>query len=380
MRLCLMVEGQEDVTWEGWRALAGACEQSGIETLFRSDHYLSVEGAHTRGSLDAWTTLAALAAVTTTLRLGTLVSPATFRHPAVLAKSVTTVDRISAGRAELGMGAGWLAAEHAAFGFPFPPLRERMERLEEQLEIVRRLWADGGASYAGRHFGFGPVDAQPKPVQRPGPRLLLGGDAGPRSVRLAARFADEYNSHNATPDECGARRARVAEACEREGREPLPFSLMTGFLVGADRRELLERARRLAAWRRLDSEPDELLGSLPASWVVGTVPEALEQLRELSEAGVARVMLQHHLHASTRASRTRAAPSTTASARRSARKVVLPVGSHGIEAGLLARVHGTLAETRSPSGRRPRIASSRSRATCARTSRRATPTCPTSRR
>ncbi|MGE5635773.1 MAG: TIGR03560 family F420-dependent LLM class oxidoreductase [Nocardioidaceae bacterium] len=291
-----MIEGQEDVSWDDWRAIADACERHGVETLFRSDHYLSVQGAFGRGSLDAWTTLASLAAVTTTLRLGTLVSPATFRHPAVLAKSAATVDHVSGGRVELGMGAGWLEAEHTAFGFPFPAPSERMEVLEEQLEVVRRLWADGASSFAGRHYRLEDVDARPKPVQRPGPPLIVGGHAGPRSARLAARFADEYNTYSATAADCRERRQRVAEACEREGRDPLPLSLMTGFLVGSDRAELLERARRLGRWRGDDGQPEDTLAALPESWVAGTIPEALAKLRELEDAGVERVMLQHLLH------------------------------------------------------------------------------------
>src|SRR5881227_56937 len=131
-----MIEGQEDVTWDQWLALARACEESGIETLFRSDHYLSVQGERSRGSLDAWATLNALAAVTSRLRLGTLVSPATFRHPSLLAKMVVTADHVSAGRVELGLGAGWHEREHDAYGFPFPPLRERNDVLEEQLQVV----------------------------------------------------------------------------------------------------------------------------------------------------------------------------------------------------------------------------------------------------
>src|SRR5689334_17585970 len=133
-----MIEGQEDVTWEDWVALAEACESSGLEGLFRSDHYLSGDGRIGRGSLDAWTTLAAIAARTERIRLGTMVSPATFRHPSVLANAALTVDHISGGRAELGLGAGWYELEHQAFGFAFPPLGERMEMLEEQLEIVHR--------------------------------------------------------------------------------------------------------------------------------------------------------------------------------------------------------------------------------------------------
>ncbi len=299
MRVCLMVEGQESVSWDEWVALARACESHGLDGLFRSDHYLSVVGAFERGSLDAWTTLAGLAAVTSTLRLGTLVSPATFRHPSVLAKSVVTVDHISRGRVELGIGAGWHEPEHTRLGFPFPPTRERIDVLAEQLEVIRRSWEDEPFSFEGEHFRLVEADPRPKPVQRPHPPLIVGGSAGPRSVALAARWADEYNTTNATVDDCRARRARVAEACEREGREPLPFSLMTGVLIGADRDDLHERARRLAALRGEQlpgGDAAAYVRALPDSWIAGTVEEAVEQLGALHDAGVERVMLQHLLH------------------------------------------------------------------------------------
>src|ERR687894_2696847 len=147
-----MIEGQEDVTWDDWRAPAGACEQHGVETLFRSDHYLSVFGRGERGSLDAWATISALAARTSTLRLGTLVSPATFRHPSELAKVVASADHVSGGRVELGMGTGWLEAEHRAYGFPFPAMGVRMDRLEEQLEIVSGSFGRGSFSFSGDHY------------------------------------------------------------------------------------------------------------------------------------------------------------------------------------------------------------------------------------
>jgi alkanesulfonate monooxygenase SsuD/methylene tetrahydromethanopterin reductase-like flavin-dependent oxidoreductase (luciferase family) len=159
-----MIEGQEDVTWEDWVALARACEEHGVESLFRSDHYLSVEGRGHRASLDAWATLAALAGITSTVRLGTLVSPATFRHPSELAKVVATVDQVSGGRIEVGMGTGWSEPEHEAFGFPFPPLGERMAVLEEQLQVVSGQWADGPFSFEGRHYEIKDLDAHPKPA------------------------------------------------------------------------------------------------------------------------------------------------------------------------------------------------------------------------
>jgi F420-dependent oxidoreductase-like protein len=258
MRLCVMVEGQEGVTWEDWLALGRACEQYGYEALFRSDHYGPVVAEEEGGSLDAWTTLAGLAAVTSTVRLGTLVSPATFRHPSVLAKSAVTVDHISGGRVEVGMGAGWNEAEHIRYGFPFPPTRERMDTFAEQLEIVHRQWRSEPFSFEGEHYGLVDSDPRPKPVQLPHPPLIVGGGGGRRSVALAARWADEYNTVSPTADECRALRERIAEACGRENREPLPLSVMT----------------------RLIREPDD----------------AVQQLTELAETGVERVMLQHLEH------------------------------------------------------------------------------------
>ena len=143
MEICLMIEGQEDVTWEDWLALAAACEEHGVGTMFRSDHYLSVDDRRERGSLDAWGTIAALGAVTEKLRLGTMVSPATFRHPAVLAKLAVTADHVSGGRVEVGIGAGWWEREHELYGFELPPIGPRMEALEEQMQIVRGHWGEG---------------------------------------------------------------------------------------------------------------------------------------------------------------------------------------------------------------------------------------------
>jgi alkanesulfonate monooxygenase SsuD/methylene tetrahydromethanopterin reductase-like flavin-dependent oxidoreductase (luciferase family) len=291
-----MIEGQEDVTWNDWLALAAACEEQGVEALLRSDHYLSVEGRAGRGSLDAWATIAALAAVTTKLRLGTLVSPATFRHPSQLAKVVTTADHVSGGRVELGMGTGWLEAEHAAYGFPFPPVAERLAELEEQLQLVSRQWEDGPFSHEGRRYTVRDLDALPKPVQRPRPHLILGGQAGPRSLALGARFADEYNTLYRTPDECEIIRRELDAACAREGRDPVPLSLMVGWLAGEDRAELLDRAGRLAEWQGRGDGAEGLLGSLGDSWIVGTLDEATDQLHRLAAAGVERVMLQHLLH------------------------------------------------------------------------------------
>jgi F420-dependent oxidoreductase-like protein len=257
MRVCLMIEGQEGVTWDQWRALAATAEEAGFEALFRSDHYESLGGRNT-GSLDAWGTISALAALTTTLKLGTLVSPATFRHPSVLARLATTADHVSGGRIELGIGAGWHEGEHRSFGFPFGTVRDRFDRLEEQIEIVHRSWEAEPLSFDGRFYRLEQCDALPKPLQAPHPNLILGGSAAPRGAALAARWADEYNTVYPTPDEARERRERIAAACWQAGRDMITFSAMV---------------------------PLE-----------GSSAELVERLRGLEAAGVERVMLQHLVH------------------------------------------------------------------------------------
>lgn len=292
-----MIEGQEDVTWEQWRALALTAEEHGFETLFRSDHYLSVEGRTERGSLDAWTTLAGLAAITSRIRLGTLVSPATFRHPSVLAKSAATVDHISGGRVEVGLGAGWNELEHRSYGFEFfDRMGTRMDVMEEQAEILARSFEDGPFSFEGKHYRVENLDALPKPLQRPRPPLVMGGSGAPRGMAIAARWADEYNTVFVGPEEAGARREKWVQAWSAAGRDPdaLVFSVMSAVLVGADEAEVEERAARLAERRGVDV--DSMLPGLRASGVVGTIDEAAERLREYEAAGVQRFMLQHLLH------------------------------------------------------------------------------------
>jgi F420-dependent oxidoreductase-like protein len=298
MRICLMIEGQEGVTWEQWLALADACESHGIEALFRSDHYLSVMGRHERGSLDAWATLAGLAARTTTLRLGTMVSPATFRHPSVLAKMATTVDHISGGRVELGIGAGWHQEEHTAYGFDLPDLPERIGRLAEQVEIIDREWADETFDFRGEYYRLEALDARPKPLQRPRPNFILGGGAGPRAAALAARWVDEYNTTFATLEDCRERRQRLVSAWEAAGRDPgtLTFSMMTGCVVARDRAELRQRVVRLQERTGRGGDPDRMIDSPPPHQFLGTVEQVVERLRAYEAAGLQRVMLQHLVH------------------------------------------------------------------------------------
>jgi alkanesulfonate monooxygenase SsuD/methylene tetrahydromethanopterin reductase-like flavin-dependent oxidoreductase (luciferase family) len=274
VRIALMIEGQEDVTWEDWVALAETCERSGIEALFRSDHYLSVMGEHERGALDAWAVISALAARTTTLRLGTMVSPTSFRHPSVLARLAIAADHISGGRIELGMGTGWSEIEHTASGFPFLSMKERMDVLEEQLEIVHDGYFGDGSpfSFKGEHYELRDLKARPLPVQKPHPPLIMGGNAGPRAARLAARYADEYNTVMPTLEQIRERKGNIDAACAKAGREPIPFTVMASASVGKAHPNANE------------------------TWINGSVDQVKARLAELEAAGVSGVYLQMQDH------------------------------------------------------------------------------------
>jgi alkanesulfonate monooxygenase SsuD/methylene tetrahydromethanopterin reductase-like flavin-dependent oxidoreductase (luciferase family) len=275
MRVALMVEGQEGVSWEQWLALAEACEEHGVEALFRSDHYLSQTAPDERVATDAWTLLAALAARTERLGLGTLVSPVTFRPPAVVAKSAATVDHISGGRIEVGMGAGWMELEHERFGFPFLESGDRVRMLAEHVELVDRLLREDLLT-----------------VQKPRPPLIVGGSAARGTAAPAARFADEYNTFGVDVAEAARRRKKLDEACELAGRDPasLRFSLMTPFLVDGD------QARRFVERFPGAGPAYEWFEELRRRGLAGHPDELVAGLREFEAAGVERVMLQHVVH------------------------------------------------------------------------------------
>jgi len=299
MRFCLMLEGQEGVTWPDWLAAARAAERLGFEGIFTSDHYLSVmrHRDHDRGSSDAWTVLSALAASTDVLRLGTLVSPVTFRFPAVLAKAAVTVDRVSGGRVEIGMGAGWWEEEHRTHGFPFPDARTRFDMLAEQLEIVHGLLTEERFSFQGKHHRLEDVPFAPKGVQAPHPPIVVGGNGGPRVAELVSRWADEFNTVGPSPDQARERIGRVRERLDADGRsqESLTTSVMTWCYVGETERDamrVIEQARtRAMRVARFEDELDELR----AHCVVGSVDQAVERLNEYAAAGVQRVMLNHEV-------------------------------------------------------------------------------------
>src|SRR5262245_17897084 len=283
MRVCVMVEGQQGVRWSDWVALADACERLGFEGLFRSDHYFSAHGVSGRGSTDAWTLLGALAARTTRIRLGTLVSPVTFREPALLAKAATTVDEISGGRVEIGMGAGWWAEEHTQFGFAFADVGDRWARLEEEVPIVHGLLTQDRFSFDGSHYRLEDAEFLPKAVQHPRPPFILGGSrVGPRMPRLIGRYADEFHTVGGTPADVEQRFTRARAGVEAAGRDPstLVTSLMTWFFVGRTEQEYLEKLRRAQAIDPNGPSFDAYRDDAEADCIVGSPDRAVARLRE----------------------------------------------------------------------------------------------------
>jgi F420-dependent oxidoreductase-like protein len=287
MRVALMIEGQEGVTWEQWCALADACEIHGIDTLFRSDHYISQADETANVAHDAWTTIAALSARTTRLRFGTLVSPVTFRAPALLANAAATADHVSGGRIELGIGAGWMEREHRAFGFHFPATSVRVEMFAEQLEIVHRLWTEERVDFHGHHYSLENAPGLPKPVQKPRPPILVGGSGGRGTVEPALRFADEYNTPFASPEEAARIRAKVPS---------LRFSVMTGCIIGETHADAVGRAKELYGRHARDASFDDWLAGYRERALFGSVDEVAARLHEYELAGCDRAMLQHLQH------------------------------------------------------------------------------------
>jgi F420-dependent oxidoreductase-like protein len=293
----MMIEGQEGLSWGDWVRLARLTEEHGLEGLFRSDHYTAIIRP-AADALDAWATLAGLAAVTERIRLGTLVSPATFRHPSVLARMAATVDHISGGRLDVGMGSGWYEREHEAHGFPFHDAKQRFELLAEQVEVVVRSWTEESFDHAGQAYELRGQTALPRTLQQPHPPLVLGGSVKRRFASLAARYASEVNTLGAPNDELRGRRERLDRACVEAGRDPatLGFSVMTACFVGSDRAEVLERLRRFLSVREGDADPEAVLEERRDRWLAGTVEEVAARVEELRELGVTRVFLQHLNH------------------------------------------------------------------------------------
>jgi F420-dependent oxidoreductase-like protein len=300
MRLALMTEPQQGLNYGEILAAALAAEDAGLEAFFRSDHYASFPGADDQPTTDAWATLAGLARDTRRIGLGSLVSPITFRLPGSFAKQVATVDEMSGGRIEVGMGAGWNDTEHAQLGIPFPPLDERYAMLEEAVAIVHGLWTEpDGWSLSGDHWRVSGslFRARPERNGRRHPPIILGGRGGARLARLVARYGDEFNLNSASPDGARQAYARIDAACQAIGRDPVEVSrsAMTGVLIAETRAELDDRIRQLLEVTGAASsgaDADAWLAERQQRWITGTLDEAGERLHAFEAAGVQRVMLQ----------------------------------------------------------------------------------------
>jgi len=285
MRLVVFIEPQLGATYADQLRIARHAEELGFDAFFRSDHYLTMGGRDgLPGPTDSWVTLGALAVQTSRIRLGTLVTSATFRYPGPLAISVAQVDQMSGGRVELGLGAGWYEAEHRAYGIPFPPTGERFDRLAEQLAIVTGLWGTPPGerfTFRGGYYDVADSPALPKPVQVPGPPVIIGGKGAKRTPRLAARYADEFNAPFSTLEDTRVMYERVAQACADAGRDAggrAPLVLSTAQTVACGRTE--EEARKRA----------EATGGTPPLY--GTPDQVVEQIGRFAELGASRVFLQ----------------------------------------------------------------------------------------
>jgi alkanesulfonate monooxygenase len=298
MRYALMTEPQQGLTYAELLALATTAEEAGFEAFFRSDHFASFPGESGLPTTDAWTTLAGLARETSTIRLGVLVSPVTFRTPGTLSKVIQTVDEMSDGRVEAGFGAGWNDEEHAQLGIPFPPLGERFDRLEEQMAIIHGLWTEpDGWSHEGRFWQVHDAKRHGE-IARGGrrhPHIIFGGKGNRRLADLVARYGDEFNLNSASPDDVTAAYARVRAACKAIGRDPdeVVYSAMTGVLVAETDGELRDRVRDLLVTiGQGDTDAEAWLAQRRGRWIMGTPDEARERVAALEANGTQRVMLQ----------------------------------------------------------------------------------------
>ncbi|MFL5775183.1 MAG: TIGR03560 family F420-dependent LLM class oxidoreductase [Chloroflexota bacterium] len=303
-----MTEPQQGLSYDEQLAIARRAEAAGFESFFRSDHYQSFPGPAGNPTTDAWAVLAGLARETSTIGLGALVSPVTFRRTGNLAKVITTVDEMSGGRIEFGLGAGWHDVEHAQLGLPFPPIEERAGMLEESLQVLLGLWGEqDGWSFNGKHVRIEDAQFYPKPVataDRPTmsngasrPRILVGGGGTRRSMRIAARYADEFNLSSSSPEVARAKYAELAGACDAEGRPPgsVTRSTMSGVLIGRTRDELRRREQQLLAdFGNVDAGED-WIEERRDRWVYGTPDEARAQVERFAQAGAERIMLQDFL-------------------------------------------------------------------------------------
>jgi alkanesulfonate monooxygenase SsuD/methylene tetrahydromethanopterin reductase-like flavin-dependent oxidoreductase (luciferase family) len=307
MRFALMIEAQQGLSYDDQLAIVRRAEAAGFESFFRSDHYASFPGRADRPTTDAWAILAGLARETERIGLGTLVSPVTFRHPGNFVKVVTTVDQMSGGRLEVGVGAGWNDDDHGPLGLPFPEIDERADLMEDQLAILHGLWTeDDGWSYDGHRINVRGGALNPRPVAAPGrprehgrprPRILTGGGGSPRGYRMAARYADEFNLTSAGPDEVRDKQPAIDAACEAIGRDPrsLTRSAMVGVLIGSTEAEVERLAEAVLGEFGEQGSGAAWLTTRRRRWIAGTPDQARAMAGRFGEAGIERIMLQDFL-------------------------------------------------------------------------------------
>jgi F420-dependent oxidoreductase-like protein len=287
----IMIEGQEGLTWERWTRLGQAAEELGYESLCRSDHLTGLSGQPRRPSLDTWASLTALASRSKRIRFGPMVCPITFYHPAILTKMATAVDRLSGGRVDLGIGAGWNEYEHAMFGVPFPPLPERLDRLECGARVIRALGAGQPVTLDQPYYPLQRAESYPLPTHGR-LRLVVGGRGEKRTLRIAAEFADEWNATRLDVDGFRQKREVLARHCEAVRRDPetIRRSLMVPLAIGQDSADV---ARRIAETRAaFPTLPEDEAGWRAASFLAGSPDAVVESLKQWEAAGLQRVLLQ----------------------------------------------------------------------------------------
>jgi len=296
MEIGIVIEGQMGLSYAQQLALAVRAEALGFAAFYRTDHYESFPGPDDQSTTDAWAVLAGLARETRRIALGTLVSPVTFRHPGNLAKVVATVQEMAGRRVHAGIGAGWHASEHRRHGFAFPEMRERADMLEEQLQVVRGLWAgEDGWSFDGAHYRVEGARMRPRPD--PVPWIITGGEGSPRGMRIAAAYADEFNLTSTTPESLREKLAALDATCRAAGRDPatIVHSAMTGFLLGRDGADYEAKVARFMASVGASGDAEAYMAPRRGRWLVGTPAAAVERARAFADAGAERLLVQHFL-------------------------------------------------------------------------------------
>lgn len=309
MRFAMMIEAQQGLSYLDQLAFVRRAESAGFEAFFRSDHYASFPGPSDAPTTDAWTVLAGLARETERISLGVLVSPVTYRHPGSFVKVVGTVDEMSGGRIEVGVGAGWNVNDHLPLGMAFPDIKERADLMEDQLALLHGLWTEpDGWSFEGHQIRVEGGRLRPKPMDVPGrpraangavrPHIIVGGGGSPRAFRLAARYADEFNLNSSSPDRTREQYALLDQTCRDAGRDPgtLTHSAMIGTLIGADQDEVAHRQATLLAVLGVPARGDsDWFAERRDRWILGTPDEARASIGRYADAGVERIMLQDFL-------------------------------------------------------------------------------------